>query len=164
MSNTIEEPLQERISSNTRSQPKAGTETAHARGTFWNQQRTVINFWLDVALLALFMAVAWMLTVVATVFPRGADKTWTVWGATKTDWFDGAFATFWVFGLAVLVHVMLHWNWICATIATRLLGRKASKDDGTQTLLGVGFLVGLVHLLAAGVLAARVALQHHRPG
>ncbi|OYW11522.1 MAG: hypothetical protein B7Z55_19200 [Planctomycetales bacterium 12-60-4] len=85
-------------------------------------------------------------------------RVWTIWGATADDWRDSLFSVFCVFSLGVVIHVMLHWDWICATVATRILGRKAERDDGSQTLIGVGVLVIVIHLIIAGVLAARVSL------
>lgn len=117
----------------------------------------MINFWLDVVLLVLFLIQAWMLTVLAVVFPRGGVG-WTIWGATVSDWLDGLFTTFCIFAVAVVVHVMLHWTWICGTISTRLLGWKMGKDDGSQTLIGVGCLIFLLHAFGAAVLAAKVYL------
>ncbi len=130
---------------------------APARSSFWTRHKTLINFWLDTLLLILFLVQAWILTVLALVFPRG-DLHSTIWGAPFADWLDGLFVVFCTFGLGVTVHVMLHWTWICGTVATRLLGRKASKDDGTQTLLGVGFLIFLLHGLGAAVLATQLSL------
>lgn len=127
------------------------------RSSFWTQHKTLINFWLDVVLLVLFLIQAWLLTVLAVVFPRGGVG-WTIWGATASDWLDGLLTTFCTFAVAVVVHVMLHWTWICGTVATRLLGRKAGKDDGSLTLIGVGFLILLLHAFGAAVLAARVYL------
>uniref|UniRef100_A0A7C2NXT6 DUF4405 domain-containing protein n=1 Tax=Schlesneria paludicola TaxID=360056 RepID=A0A7C2NXT6_9PLAN len=136
----------------------ANESAAPSRPSFWTRHKTLVNFWLDAALLVLFLLQAWMLTVLAVVFPRGATG-WTIWGGTPDDWLAGLFATWCTFALGVLVHIMLHWTWICGTVATRLLGRKATKDDGSQTLIGVGLLILLLHVLAAAVLAARVCLK-----
>ncbi len=128
------------------------------RGSFWNRHSTIINFWLDAVLLVLFLAMAWMFAVLHVVFPRGAGADWKVWNATPLDWSESLFTTFCVFSVGVVLHVMLHWAWICGVVATRLIGRKPGKDDGSHTLLGVGVIVFLVHLLAGGILLARVAL------
>ncbi|MDP1798752.1 MAG: hypothetical protein Q8K78_14755 [Planctomycetaceae bacterium] len=130
---------------------------APTRSSFWTRYKTLINFWLDAVLLLLFLVQAWLLTVVALVFPRD-DLRSTIWGIGFADWLDGLFIVFCTFGVGVTLHVMLHWTWICGTIATRLLGRKATRDDGTQTLLGVGFLIALLHALGAAILAARLSL------
>jgi hypothetical protein len=127
-------------------------------GTLWRRHGTIINFWLDVTLLILFLIQAWMFALLHVVFPRGAGPDWKLWSATPLDWSEALFATYCVFSAAIMLHVMLHWPWICGVIATRLLGRKAGKDDGSHTLIGVGLLVLMVHLLAAGILAAKMSL------
>ncbi len=125
--------------------------------TFWSRHKTVINFWLDAVLLVLFVVLAGMLAVLALVFPPGVLQA-TIWGSTAADWLNGMFLVFCTFSLGIVLHVMLHWGWICGTVATKLFGRKAGKDDGSQTLIGVGFLILVLHLLGAFVLVARVAL------
>lgn len=120
----------------------------------------MINFWLDVGLAGLFLVLSWLIIVVHFVFPRSEVHAWTIWGATEADFRDYQFGVFCVFSLGIVVHVMFHWDWICATVATRLLKRKAGKDDGTLTLIGVGILVVLIHLVIGGVLAARLSLTN----
>lgn len=136
-------------------------ETARAkppRGSFWSHYSTIINFWLDVALLILFMVQAQIIAILNVVFPRGAGPEWTVWGGTPTDWSDALFITFCVFSVGIVVHVMFHWAWICGVVATRILRRRAGKDDGSHTLIGVGVIVLLIHVLMAGLLFAKVSL------
>ncbi len=106
----------------------------------------------------IFLVQAWMLAVLHVVFPRGAGNDWKIWGATPLDWSEALFTLYCVFSVGVIVHVMFHWAWICGVVATRLLGRKAGRDDGTHTLIGVGVIVFLIHLLMGGILVARMAL------
>ena len=126
--------------------------------TFWSRHLTMINFWLDVLLLIGFLIQAWIIAVLQIVFPRGSGPEWKVWGGTATVWSDSLCGVYCVFAVGVVVHLMLHWSWICGVVSTRLLGRKADKDDGSQTLIGVGIIVLLLHLLMVGILAARMAL------
>lgn len=131
--------------------------TSPARN-FWGRFSTIINFWLDVFLAIVFLVQAWILAVLHVVFPRGAGNDWKIWGATPLDWSEALFTVYCVFSVGVIVHVMFHWAWICGVVATRLLGRKAGRDDGTHTLIGVGVIVFLIHLLMGGILVARMAL------
>lgn len=142
----------------TRTESAVGERTSSHNGTVWSRYNTMINFWLDVVLLILFMIQAWMFAVLHVVFPRGAGSDWTIWGATPLDWSESLFMTFCLFSAAIVLHVMFHWAWICGVVATRLLRRKAGKDDGTHTLIGVGLLVFLVHVLIVGILVTRVGL------
>ena len=149
-------------SGQTTSETKHHAQVVPPRGTFWDRHITIINFWLDVILLILFMLQAWMFTVLRVVFPRGAGSDWKVWGMTPLDWSENLFAIFCIFALGIVLHVMFHWEWIFGVVATKFLGRKAGKDDGSHTLVGVGMIVVLIHLLAAGVLAAKVGLVSPR--
>ncbi len=137
---------------------EAPARQAAVRGTFWNRHGTIINFWLDVLLLIQFLIQGWMFAVLHLVFPRGAGPDWTIWGATPLDWSEALFTTYCVFSVGIVVHVMFHWGWVCGVVTTRLLGAKAGRDDGSHTLIGVGVIVVLVHLLVGGIFAAKVAL------
>lgn len=125
--------------------------------------RTILNFLLDVALLLIFLSLIWVSTVLRFVFPPPTGAAgWTLWGFGYDAWANLQFNIVCLIILAVLVHVMLHWSWVCGVIAARLLGRKgaaARGDDGTQTLYGVATLTGLLLLLGGLILAARVAVQ-----
>lgn len=128
------------------------------KGSFWSRHSTIINFWLDALLAVLFLVQAWIFAVLHLVFPRGAGADWKLLGLTPLDWSESLFNVFCVFSLGVVVHVMFHWKWVCGVISTRFLGRKADKDDGTQTLLGVCLLAAFIHLLLGGILLAKIAL------
>lgn len=129
-----------------------------ARGSFWSHYSTIINFWLDVLLAVLFMVQAWMLAVIHYAFPRGAGSDWRIWGGTPLDWSETLLTTYCIFAIGIVLHVMFHWEWICGVVATRLLRWKATKDDGSHTLIGVGLLVVLIHILIGGVLLAKFSV------
>ena len=129
-----------------------------SRGSFWSHYSTIINFWLDVLLAVIFMVQAWMLAVIHYAFPRGAGPNWKIWGGTPLDWSETLLTTYCVFAIGIVLHVMFHWEWICGVVATRILRKKATKDDGSHTLVGVGVLVVLIHVLIGGVLLARMSL------
>ena len=65
--------------------------------------------------------------------------------------------------LEVLLHVMLHWPWVCGVIASRWLqrpdGKKAKMDDGRRTLVGVGFMIFLLNCMGLGIAAAALMIQ-----
>ncbi len=127
-------------------------------------QRTLINFWLDVTLLILFLAVLWSSFVIRFVFPPPTlAQGWRLWGWTYDHWDDFQFVLISVFASAVLVHVMLHWSWVCGVITSRLLSKKDGKrrnwEDGTRTLYGVGLLVVLVNILGLAFAAAVLTVQ-----
>lgn len=129
--------------------------SATVTGTKRFVSKTIIDFWLDMFLLVLLMVLSFQVAVLQFVFPiPQPGVTAFVWGGSLFHWRQAHFATFCVFGGSALLHIMLHWTWICGVINTRLFGRKVIPTDGTETLIGVIAIVGLLHLLGLGVLAA----------
>lgn len=125
----------------------------------WNW--TDINFWLDALLLVVFVALCWCAVVVRFVFPPAAASAGVrLWNASYDQWCSLQFGLLATLALGVLVHVMLHWSWVC-NVAVARFGRdkKGRIDEGTQTLYGVGLLIVLIHIIAGGVALAALMIQ-----
>jgi len=122
-----------------------------------------INLLLDAALLVAFTAICFAAVVVRFVFPPGpAADGWTLWSLDYDAWGGIQFALLAVLAGGILVHVMLHWSWVCNVIASRLAGHGARVDDGLQTIYGVVLLIGL--LVAVGSALAVAVLTVRAPG
>ncbi len=126
--------------------------------------RTIINFWLDLTLLVTFSATAWLTAVLRFVFPPAtATAGWTLWGATYEQWFAIQFWAVCLLALLVIIHVMLHWTWVCGVVVSRMLpdrdGKKRQLSDGVRTLYGVGLLVAVLHILGIALFVAGLAIQ-----
>lgn len=125
--------------------------------------RTAVNFLLDLFLLLVFLVLAWTAIVLRFVFPAGtAAAGWRLWGAGYDDWAAWQFVWTCVFALAVLVHLMLHWSWICGVVSSRLSrwrGATVRADEGTQTLYGVGLLIVIVNVLGLLIAAAALGIR-----
>jgi hypothetical protein len=129
------------------------------RGWTWND----VNLVLDGLLLVVFMALCFAAVVVRFVFPPGPGaKGWTLWGLDYDAWGGIQFGLVAALALGVLVHVMLHWSWVCNMVAGRFLKtRQGRVDDGLQTIYGVGLLIVL--LTAVGVALAAAVLTIRGP-
>ena len=122
--------------------------------------KTIVNFWLDCALLVTFLLLCWISAVVQFLFPSSRTTIeWTLWGANVAEWRNAQFYALCVFAFGILLHVMLHWSWIMGVVTTRFLGRKTTQDNGSHTLLGVGLLLFLLHVLAIGLLWAWMSID-----
>lgn len=113
--------------------------------------RTIVNFWLDTALLVTFLTYSWTQFVVRFVFPpASAAEGWTLWGRPLDHWNEFSFWVLCLLILEVLVHIMLHWSWVCGVVSSKFLHRKGRQrkwSDGEATLLGVGMLAAVLVLL-----------------
>lgn len=126
------------------------------RALSWSE----INLLLDALLLVLFVALCAAAVIVRFVFPPGpAAKGWTLWGLDYDAWGGIQFGLLATLTVGILVHVMLHWSWVCNVLACRLGGRKARVDEGMQTIYGVGLLIVLLNLIGITVAAAKLMIQ-----
>jgi len=125
--------------------------------------RTAVNFVVDVILLLITLSLIFTTTVLRFVFPAPTRSVgWLLWGNDYDSWANFQFVLMTLVAGAVLVHLMLHWSWVCGVIVTKLLRRStrsAKLDDGSQTLWGVGMLIVVINLLAALVGIAYVMVQ-----
>lgn len=122
--------------------------------------RAMINFVLDTTLLVAFLLLTWCSVVVRFVFPPGPDaKGWTLWGASYDQWAGIQFGLVATLALGFLIHVMLHWNWVCGMVSSRIAGGKGKVDDGLQTVYGVGLLIVVFNIVGAGIAAAALTIQ-----
>lgn len=129
--------------------------------------KTIINFFLDLVLAISFVVVLWSAVVVRFVFPAPAETPgWTLWGWTYDNWFWFEFVALATFGVMVLLHVMLHWSWVCGVVTHRLsqrLGRKIVLDDAQQTVVGVATMIVLMHLVGIIYLCALLTVREPAP-
>lgn len=123
--------------------------------------RTSLNFILDSGLLFVFTGLVWSSAVVRFVFPPAYEsRGWQLWGLGLNEWMNIQFAMLSLLALGVLIHVMLHWSWVCGVITSRLSrGRKGKLDDGVQTIWGVGLLIVIFNILGVAIALAAVAIQ-----
>lgn len=122
--------------------------------------RTVINFWLDAMLMMCFCLLCVVSVIVQFVFPPGVNaRGWLLWGLSLNHWSGVQFGLLAFLGFGIVVHVMLHWAWVCSVVARKLLKQKAMPDAGLQTVYGVALLIGLLLSGAVVVGVATMTIQ-----
>ena len=136
--------------------PKKSAEAPSRRGV----SKPVINFWLDVTLALIFVALCSVSAVLQFAFPAARlSEGWTLWGMTYDDVAAIQFGILCVLAAGIILHVMLHWTWVCGML-TR--GKKESSlriDDGIRTIVGVAVLIALLHVIGGILLAAMLMIQ-----
>jgi hypothetical protein len=126
--------------------------------------RTDVNFWLDFLLLLLFLALCTLSVILEFIFPIGTQADgWLLWGYGYGEWSRIRFIVLSAMGAAVVLHVMLHWSWVCVVVASRVGAKKAggsaAHDDPSRTLWGVGLLIVAVNLIGFVVALAALTIQ-----
>jgi hypothetical protein len=137
------------------------------RGKSSIASKTMWNFWLDTTMLVVFILMLWSATIVRFVFPPAVSaKDWTLWSWNVDQWIGFHYASLCGFTFLVVLHLMLHWSWVCGVVASRFIKRSAGKkknvDDGTRTLWGVGLLIVLLNVMGIGIAAAVLMIQGPR--
>lgn len=125
--------------------------------------RTLLNFWIDAALLLAVVSMIWISVMLQLVFPPPtiADG-WQLWGRSYDEWRDLQFFALCVSALLALEHLVLHWNWVCTVLATRVLRLRQRPDEGVQAIYGVATFIGILFFIFGSIVAARLSIQ--KPG
>jgi hypothetical protein len=121
--------------------------------------RTALNYWVDASLAVTLLTLCGVTTVLQFVFPAGhASDGLRLLNRTVEDWRRLQFAAVNVLAVLTVVHVTLHWNWVCSITSTLVLRRPPGRDHGSRTLVGVAILLALLHAFAAIFLFGRLSL------
>jgi hypothetical protein len=123
--------------------------------------RSVFNLLLDTLLLVVFCALLWCAAVVRFIFPRVSEADgWQLWGLDYQQWANAQFGILAVLALGILLHVMLHWSWVCGIVQAKVIrGKKGKVDEGMQTIYGVGLLIVLVNIVGLAIAAAALSIR-----
>lgn len=126
--------------------------------------KSIINFVLDAVLLIAAVFLLWVSVVMRMVFPAPTTADgWMLWGLSYDRWHDVQFSTLCVVALLALEHLVLHWNWVCGIIATKILRVRKRPDEANQAVYGVATFITLLLTLLAGLIAATLAVKRSMP-
>ena len=134
------------------------------RPGFFTRHQTMINFWLDTMLLINFVVLVWVSVIVQFVFPPAESSIgYVLWGLGLSQFMEIQFGTLALFFLGIVLHLMMHWSWVCGVIGSRFYrtvdGQKRHMDDGQRTILGVGLMIVLLNVMGLGIAAAALSIQ-----
>lgn len=118
---------------------------AHGPQAVRRLSRTLINLWLDVALLINFLGLGIVSVLLQFVFPPGiAAGGWSLWGLNFSQWQSLQFGMLSLLTVGIVVHLMLHWTWVCSVVARNVFGQTEVPDEGLQTIYGVILLIAVL--------------------
>lgn len=136
------------------------TATAAQKPSRRKMPMTLINFWLDAALLLSVVFLVWVSVMMYVVFPDAtvADG-WKLWGLSFDQWRDAQFFALCVAALLALEHLVLHWSWVCGVITTKILRVKNRPDEGIQAVYGVATFIGVALVILSSIIAAILTVE-----
>jgi len=128
-------------------------------------RKSTINFVVDlISLLAIFALVATGL-IIRFVLPPGTggrhgEGGLMLWGLGRHAWGDLHFWTSVVLAALLVLHVALHWTWVCAMTRRLVRGTQAEPLDArTRHAYGVGFLSAVVIVFGGFTWYAKQAVK-----
>jgi len=121
-------------------------------------KRNMLNFVVDVATALVMVGMIATGLVVRFVLPPGSGSRRILWGWGRHDWGDLHFWLAVAVGAVLVVHVALHWGWVCATVVGMVRKRGDGGAAGASAMgrnvAGAAFFVALAALLGGFVWAA----------
>jgi hypothetical protein len=106
-------------------------------------KRNTINFWIDTLTLAVFAGLAWTGCLIHYILPprhgRAKGVEMLLWGWDRHDFGQVHFYLAISALVLILLHVWLHWAWVCSTIAN--LFDRSKAPYARRLLYGLIFLL-----------------------
>lgn len=133
-------------------------------------RKNLLNFLVDVITLLVMLGMVATGLVIRFVLPpgtggrhiqgSGGGKQLWLWGLGRHDWGNLHFWLAVTLGIVLIIHVALHWMWICATVRRLLLGDKVSGPSSEKhSIYGIGLLAALIGLFAGFVWLALANIE-----
>jgi len=108
--------------------------------------RTFANFIIDIVAIFLFFGMLATGYILRFPLPPGSNKTFSLWGYTRHQWGDVHFCISLGLLVVLIIHLVLHWNWVVTVVGKRCRLVKSTHPS----LILSGILTGsLVTLLIA---------------
>lgn len=125
-------------------------------------KRSTLNFLIDLLSAVVVLGITATGLIVRFVLPPGSGRGRVLWTWDRHEWGDLHFWLAVAAGALLLVHVALHWQWICVT-TMRLFCRGGGKQSypGTlgRSMAGVALVAGLTGLFARFIWLAQANVK-----
>lgn len=122
-------------------------------------RKNTLNFIVDLlTLLAILTMIGTGLIMYFTLPPGSGSRGLILWGLGRHDWGDVHFWSSVALGALLILHLALHWSWVCGTIRRLLHGPSSPRGrlrSRLDNLYGIVFLAALVAVFAALLLVAK---------
>ncbi len=129
--------------------------------------RTAFNFLIDTLLLVLIVSLAATGLLLHYVLPPGSrgGSGLSLWGWTRHEWGDLHFWIALALVALLVLHVALHWSWVCATVEHWFRRKSLSGAVSVRRRYAIGVAFGLlVAATVGGFLSLAWAVREGEPG
>ncbi|MBN2376564.1 MAG: DUF4405 domain-containing protein [Sedimentisphaerales bacterium] len=114
------------------------------------------NFWIDLLILLVFTAEVWTGLLMRFILPpgQGRGRSWTLWNLNRHDFGDIHFYLALAFIILILIHIGLHWAWLCNTTANLF-----SPNRRRGTIIALTFIIALTALSILSLIWTKSQIQ-----
>ena len=127
-------------------------------------RKNTLNFIVDLAaLFAIFAMIGTGLIMKYTLPPGSGSKGLVLWSMTRHEWGAVHFWASIALGALLIIHVALHWQWVCGTIRRLTSGPSQSQNTVKGRLnnaCGVAFCLAVLAGSIAFVFVANANVVH----
>lgn len=137
-------------------------------------RRSLLNFAVDSLTFLVMLGMIATGLLIRFVLPPGSGERRSLWDYTRHDWGDVHFWLAVALGGLVLIHLALHWSWVCSLVSRWCVsdkGRARPKAALRRNLVGVvlllsvmGLITGFLWVAARSVVETRGGGRQHRDG
>ena len=111
--------------------------------------RTSVNFWLDLATLLVMIGLAATGGIIHFVLPAGTGRSLSLFGLDRHEYGDVHFYLAVTVAALLVLHVLLHWSWVCGVVGRAFGNPEPSRR--ARTTWGVVVLCFIALFLGAGL-------------
>lgn len=125
-------------------------------------KRNTLNFLVDLASALVVFGIIATGLIIRFVLPPGSGQGRLLWTWGRHDWGDVHFWLAAAAGVLLLVHVALHWQWVCVNavrVVRRADGEPAYPSAMARNLAGVVLVACLIGLFIGFVWIAQAQVQ-----
>ena len=106
-------------------------------------RRSTINYLVDLLLLLAMLGMLWTGVVIRFVLPAGSGRhALLLWGKGRHEWGDVHYQLVFVTIGLVVLHVGLHWDWVCD-----VTGRLFVRGERVRTLPEAEALEAIIRMV-----------------
>lgn len=137
-------------------------------------KRSSLNFAVDAVTFLVMLGMIATGLLIRFVLPPGSGERRLLWDYSRHDWGDVHFWLAVALGGIVLIHIALHWSWVCSLVSRWCLsdeGRARPKAALRRNLVGVvlllsvmGLITGFLWVAARSVVETGGGGRQHRDG
>ena len=123
--------------------------------------RVTLNFLIDLATFLVMLAMISTGLLVRFVLPPGSGERMSVWNNTRHEWGDVHFWLAVTLGAFVLIHLALHWSWVCSVVSRWFRSTHAPAKQRSvlrRNVMGGAVLAATVLLISGFLWSAQRAI------